>query len=991
MAACSVVALSVVMYGCGGGGHSQADLDAAAAAAAAAAAEQARQEAEAAAAAAAAAAAEQARQEAVAEAERKAAEAAAAAEKMARAATQKAAIVDAVAAAQSSVAMVTLGASDEDIAAAEAAIQAITDAIAAAVDVDDTSMYSAQALLLNGNLATATSLVHQDRATRKMARADAQKGAIASAIEEAETAVAAIDDATTPEAIAAAATTAGEKVQAAKDAIAAAVDVDDTSMYTATVDGLETSVGTSASMARSAYQSGKVMAALSAATTAVGAVELGATDMEIEDAEQAIKAAKEAIDAAKDVDDTSMYTAQVNALESTLTKTVALVEQDRNTKRIARAAMQKRDIADAIKAAQDAVGLVVEGASDQVIADAETAVKAAEKAIADAVDVDDTSMYTATVVDLANDLQMQTEAVLIARSVQQSNDKQIAAARMKAETAMTAAMTASTNAGTAADAAEAARTNIATMQTSEQSGMRAMAAREHAKMAMDESMKAKTASEEADAATTVADAVAGRIKAKTAQADAEKYAKMAGEDRDSVVEAVKTELFIDGTEKTVGGSTVDAKAGYHRVTLGDSTTITGLLKDKESGLDENPMHLQFGESDPAAGQAFAVRTPPASDTPYVQAVAARDITLGKTLDSSDDKARLMLITSYASTKKVPVFKYSEANPGVELVFADATPRLSTTEGKLLTSLGTGADAGIGGTDADDRDVLADLKSLGPHYRAGTLTESAGGLVFGDVVAATDNEPLNVYRYRVTAQDGTHTDTYLVLDDNTRTEAGTTVYIYRAVDIMAADARRTSATETTLTEGRVTADLPVPKDYDHIHFGVWAALGEAAANGGQSIAEMGIGFVQNHDDSGETGNMPLQGDATYNGNWAAAIRRADSDGDGIIELLEGAAELMADFEDNEIAVYLNGLAKLEGDITGSTFGGTKVSFADTAMATGSQASNVGSLDTSTPGDFSGTFSGAFYGAKAAEAGGIFDYTSDEEGEFRGAFGARKKTD
>ena len=46
-------------------------------------------------------------------------------------------------------------------------------------------------------------------------------------------------------------------------------------------------------------------------------------------------------------------------------------------------------------------------------------------------------------------------------------------------------------------------------------------------------------------------------------------------------------------------------------------------------------------------------------------------------------------------------------------------------------------------------------------------------------------------------------------------------------------------------------------------------------------------------------------------------------------------------------------------------------------------------TATP-DFTGSFSGGFYGAKAAEAGGIFDFASEdnEAGAFRGAFGGDK---
>ena len=42
-------------------------------------------------------------------------------------------------------------------------------------------------------------------------------------------------------------------------------------------------------------------------------------------------------------------------------------------------------------------------------------------------------------------------------------------------------------------------------------------------------------------------------------------------------------------------------------------------------------------------------------------------------------------------------------------------------------------------------------------------------------------------------------------------------------------------------------------------------------------------------------------------------------------------------------------------------------------------------------FTGKFSGGFAGAKAAEAGGVFDFTSagKKAGEFRGAFGGAKQ--
>ena len=167
LAACSIVALSAVAYGCSSGiSQSEADKQAAEAAAAA------KAEAEAAAAAAAAEAA------AKAEAERQAALDAqqAALEKAARAKVQAANIGAATAAAETALGMVVLGASDADIADADAKLQALRDAITAAVDVDDTSADSLRADGIETSLTTAKALVKQERGDRKAERADFAAG-----------------------------------------------------------------------------------------------------------------------------------------------------------------------------------------------------------------------------------------------------------------------------------------------------------------------------------------------------------------------------------------------------------------------------------------------------------------------------------------------------------------------------------------------------------------------------------------------------------------------------------------------------------------------------------------------------------------------------------------------------------------------------------------------------------------------------------------------
>ena len=59
---------------------------------------------------------------------------------------------------------------------------------------------------------------------------------------------------------------------------------------------------------------------------------------------------------------------------------------------------------------------------------------------------------------------------------------------------------------------------------------------------------------------------------------------------------------------------------------------------------------------------------------------------------------------------------------------------------------------------------------------------------------------------------------------------------------------------------VTAKIPEATDYEHIHFGVWAALGDAEKDGSQEIDDLGIGFVQNFSGGGMTGaDMPNNGE------------------------------------------------------------------------------------------------------------------------------------
>ena len=208
---------------------------------------------------------------------------------------------------------------------------------------------------------------------------------------------------------------------------------------------------------------------------------------------------------------------------------------------------------------------------------------------------------------------------------------------------------------------------------------------------------------------------------------------------------------------------------------------------------------------------------------------------------------------------------------------------------------------------------------------------------------------------------------------------TTTYTYSAADIHVEDVDRDGDTRPlTRVDVEVTAKIPEATDYDHIHFGVWADLGDAEEDGSQEIDDLGIGFVQNYSGGGMTGaDMPNNGEATYNGNWVATVQEADDDGNGDISLDHGDATIEADFGEGDITATLDDLATLTGSIAGNSFHGTE---------------GVGHHPrTWIDGDFEGSFSGGFYGAKGAEAGGVFDFASEDDNEggaFRGAFGGAK---
>lgn len=523
------------------------------------------------------------------------------------------------------------------------------------------------------------------------------------------------------------------------------------------------------------------------------------------------------------------------------------------------------------------------------------------------------------------------------------------------------AMTAAGNAETSADNADDARMNAATIQTGQMSGDLAMKAREQADMANDAYMDAKAASEAAAAATTVTAAVKAQSDAEDARDTAQDAETMAGDYAQQSMDAAGMELMIVGTMKSVGDTMIDATAPNQVVT----TTAGGKTTVADTGLQGELMEEATGAVTP--GVAFVSDTDPATPhTAYVQQVAARDITIGKTVDSADDSARLAIVTSYAGSKTVKVFSYAEAAPDVTTT---ADGRTGTVMGKVTLDDG----------DADTTDTNnTSLRSVGMYYLAGAAADT-DGLGAADEVAA-DAKATQVYAYVDLGDDnargGTGADadtTVYLVSDGERTEDGTTTYIYRSVDVMAAAADADN--DGTAEEVQVTAKIPDATDYEHIHFGVWASLNAT----GTAASGIGIGFVQNFAGAAtEASDMPNHGSATYDGNWVATIQAIDEEGNGAVTLEDGVAMMTADFEKNTVEAMLTGLATLSGTIDGNTFSGTGLS----DITHGSLSSDED--------DFTGSTSGGFFGARAAEAGGVFSFTSDgnEDGAFSGAFGGSR---
>ena len=440
-------------------------------------------------------------------------------------------------------------------------------------------------------------------------------------------------------------------------------------------------------------------------------------------------------------------------------------------------------------------------------------------------------------------------------------------AQAEAAAAATAAMTAAGNAATSATEATEAVANLATVQTGETSRGLATKAGEQAALADAAYMTAKTASDDAEAATDVTAAVRAQVDAENALADATAAEAMAGEYGQMAVDAAGNNLMIVDTVKSVGDTIVDAEAPASTVASGTGadreTEITGLIEDAGPSTMGPLTRGQVTMPEDADTDAIEYKAPVAN------AAARPSLTIGKTVDSDDDTARLRIVTKYASTQTVNVFARAAAPD---------TDRDSTKAGMIRI-------AGQGTVDTAEDDVFATLKSVGLYYQAAesdmltTVDPTTSTPPQGPIVGEK-TEPVDVFSY----ENADGEPRYAVLH-GVNEVGSTTTYSYAVADIYV-DANPDGAGDE---DTEVTANLPVAKPYSHIHFGVWASLGNASSTGEQNLADLGIGFVQSIGD-GLTADMPNNGTGIYAGNWVASVMDAHPNGEGNIRQMGGTANL-----------------------------------------------------------------------------------------------------
>ena len=397
------------------------------------------------------------------------------------------AVSEAVTAAETAVDGLTATSMDADVTAAETAVDAARTALngAGLLSPNQAVALNARLLAIEGDFDMVQEDIAEHRGTM-----DGQRMAANNAINEAMTAVNGLSDSSTDAEV----QDAKDKIQAAKDAVAAATTLSmaDRAALNARITPIETNLA-STEMGINEYR--LAMAAddaVDAAHTAVGNLTNASSDDDVQAAKDAIQAAKDAIDAAN-------AAMALNATKATeLSRRIAMIESTLGTTEMAIAAYRKQEaddaetrrVADVADARSRAMQSYMDADADAT--KAETAATEAETTAPGSQGAMDARAAATAARNAANAAKMAHDAIMDSMTK--------AEADAEAEKAATQARTANSSYMTAKAENDDIQTNAATIAENKRQ-QDVADARKYGGMAVD---NAKTAADDARAAANAA-------------------------------------------------------------------------------------------------------------------------------------------------------------------------------------------------------------------------------------------------------------------------------------------------------------------------------------------------------------------------------------------------------------------------------------------------------------------------------------------------------
>ena len=663
------------------------------------------------------------------------------------------------------------------------------------------------------------------------------------------------------------------------------------------------------------------------------------------------------------------------------------------------------------KAAMDALNKLKDDLTDATQAevdDAEAKLAALKAALTAATGVTAATkrLYSATGIEA--DLAKAKEDAAPALAAMNDAEKAIAAARTKAKAALDAAEVAKDlaadgrgatddmEAKTGSKEAQRVAGDFVALQTGDDPTGLAAKAKDAADKAMAEYEKAKDAYAAAMAATTKAAAEKAQRDAEAARDKAREYAMTANTEAMKAVQAAMKALRYDAGTMTYSTGEGNAKRS---VMVGADTRTGALVVDHPGSA-----HVFLGGNGEPAGK----------ESDEVVRVAWRRMAMGN-IYSKESDGRLTNLRFFT--------KYFDDGGGKARVYAvslkpwtgdDAPSELTDDEKALLVAV-TGRSAGSpGSVTLGDGTSVPLVHVTAPEYHKHRNTS----LTAGSGVANTpwvQNSPRSAGNIRAIQDSRNEGDLYYYTDENNRriyvsitsdareNPVFDEVVYGRYVTVYPADKNNydVGTGEDQVSEDDIPvkpAPIPIVYDHEYIHYGIWNSM---KPDGSGRPSDMGIGFVRMLEGAVKTPVAGrLEGTATYQGGWAAAVRAKGEDSPAH-SIHEGMSEVTANFGDNSLTVDLTQfkltaeeltkksdyadeerlkqnktLAKLAGTIDGTGFSGMKVT----------DIGDIGGLEATADGaGFTGEFRGNFYGPKAQELGGVFDFDGEKKGAFRGAFG------